>query len=460
MKLGYNLTLKQTQTLSMTPELQQAIMLLQLNSLELNEYIRDEIEKNPLLEIEKSKEDKEDIEKTRENEEDIDWKEYIEKYDDISYKPQTDKNKEAVKYENFVTYTKSLREHLLEQLGLLDLEKKLKYVCEYIIQNLDKNGYLKIKLEELSLLSNVNDEMIEKSLKTVQSLEPKGVGASDLKECLLLQLEDKEKNNLAVEIIENHLEDLGLNKLNKISKKLKVDINKVQQSIDYIKTLEPKPGRAFSDESLENLAYITPDANIEYIDGEYKVSVNESSGPRLNINKFYKNLISKSSDESAKTFLTEKLNSASWIIKSIEQRRNTIKRVVEAILEYQKDFFENGEKALKPLTLKMIAEDIDMHESTVSRTTNGKYVQTPRGVFELKYFFTVGVNTISGDVSSTSIKSMIEDIIEGEDLNKPYSDQKISDILKEKGCSISRRTVAKYRDELEIPSSTMRKRFD
>lgn len=460
MKLGYNLTLKQTQTLSMTPELQQAIMLLQLNSLELNEYIRDEIEKNPLLEIEKSKEDKEDIEKTRENEEDIDWKEYIEKYDDISYKPQTDKNKEAVKYENFVTYTKSLREHLLEQLGLLDLEKKLKYVCEYIIQNLDKNGYLKIKLEELSLLSNVNDEMIEKSLKTVQSLEPKGVGASDLKECLLLQLEDKEKNNLAVEIIENHLEDLGLNKLNKISKKLKVDINKVQQSIDYIKTLEPKPGRAFSDESLENLAYITPDANIEYIDGEYKVSVNESSGPRLNINKFYKNLISKSSDESAKTFLTEKLNSASWIIKSIEQRRNTIKRVVEAILEYQKDFFENGEKALKPLTLKMIAEDIDMHESTVSRTTNGKYVQTLRGVFELKYFFTVGVNTISGDVSSTSIKSMIEDIIEGEDLNKPYSDQKISDILKEKGCSISRRTVAKYRDELEIPSSTMRKRFD
>lgn len=461
MKLGHSLTLKQTQKLSMTPELQQAIMLLQFSSLELNDFIRDEIEKNPLLEIENKKEDiKDTIEKNTDKESEIDWKEYIEKYDDISYKPQIDKNKEEIRYDNFISYTQSLKENLLEQIGLLNLEKKMKCISEYIVENLDENGYLKMDLSEISILTNTDMETIEKALSIVQTLEPIGVGASDLKECLLLQIKDLDENHLIKKIIENHLEDLATNRVNKIAKDLDSDINTIQESIDIIKTLEPKPGRAFNSTSLESVKYITPDASIDFIDGEYKVSVNESSAPRLNINSFYKDLIVKSSDKAAKNFLTDRLNSATWIIKSIEQRKNTIKRVVEAILEYQMEFFVDGEKFLKPLTLKTIAEDINMHESTISRTTNGKYVQTPRGVFELKYFFTSSVSSLGGDISSTSIKSTIEDIIESEDLKKPYSDQKIADILKERGTSISRRTVAKYRDELKIPSSTMRKRFD
>lgn len=464
MKLGYNLNLKQTQKLSMTPQLQQAIKLLQFNSLELNEYIKEQMVENPLLEIETVKEEIKDLniekEQAKSKEDEIDWKEYIEKYDDISYRAQRDKNKEAIKYENFVTYTPSLKEYLLEQLGVIDLDQEIKFISEYIIENLDANGYLKINLSEVSSLLNIDIEIIQSALEVVQSLEPLGVGAVDLKECLLLQIEEIHIKKLVEKIILNHLEDLGLNKITKISKELDSDISKIQEAIDYIKTLEPKPGRSFSDERLESTKYITPDASIELIDGKYEVRVNESAGPRLNINLFYKDLIEKSSDEKAKEFLREKLNSATWIIRSIEQRRNTIKRVIESILEYQIDFFENGERDLKPLTLKTIAEDIEMHESTISRTTNGKYVQTPRGLFELKYFFNTSVETSDGDISSISVKSLIEDLIRNEDLKKPYSDQKITDMLKERGTSISRRTVAKYRDELQIPSSTMRKRFD
>ena len=464
MKLGYNLNLKQTQKLSMTPQLQQAIKLLQFNSLELNEYIKEQMVENPLLEIETVKEEIKDLniekEQAKSKEDEIDWKEYIEKYDDISYRAQRDKNKEAIKYENFVTYTPSLKEYLLEQLGVIDLDQEIKFISEYIIENLDANGYLKINLSEVSSLLNIDIEIIQSALEVVQSLEPLGVGAVDLKECLLLQIEEIDIKKLVEKIILNHLEDLGLNKITKISKELDSDISKIQEAIDYIKTLEPKPGRSFSDERLESTKYITPDASIELIDGKYEVRVNESAGPRLNINLFYKDLIEKSSDEKAKEFLREKLNSATWIIRSIEQRRNTIKRVIESILEYQIDFFENGERDLKPLTLKTIAEDIEMHESTISRTTNGKYVQTPRGLFELKYFFNTSVETSDGDISSISVKSLIEDLIRNEDLKKPYSDQKITDMLKERGTSISRRTVAKYRDELQIPSSTMRKRFD
>lgn len=398
MKLGHNLNLKQTQKLSMTPQLRQAIKLLQFNSFELNEYIKEQIQENPLLEMESNKEEikERDVETRKDKESEIDWKEYVEKYDDISYKPQIDKNKEEISYENFITYTPSLKETLLEQIGFLHLNEELKFISGYIIENLDENGYLKINLSELFSLLSMNIEVIEKALEIVKSLEPTGVGAADLKECLLLQIEERGINGLVEKIIKNHLEDLGLNKVIKISKDLHVDINRIQESIDYIKTLEPKPGRGFSNETLESTKYITPDANIEFIDGEYKVSVTEVAGPKLNINNFYKDLIEKSSDESATAFIAEKLNSATWMIKSIEQRRNTIKRVVESILKHQKEFFIDGEKALRPLTLKVIADDIEMHESTISRTTNGKYVQTPRGVFELKYFFTSAVITSEG----------------------------------------------------------------
>nr|WP_300006353.1 RNA polymerase factor sigma-54 [Tissierella sp.] len=462
MKLGYNLTLKQTQKLSMTPELRQAIEILQFNSFELNEYIKEQIQENPLLEMDSNREltKEKDLEVKLEKENEIDWKEYIEKYDDISYRPQIDKNAEENRYENYVSYKPSLKEHLLQQLGVLDLSDEVRFVASYIIENLDENGYLKINISEFSSFLNWDIETIEEGVKIVQTLEPTGVGAANLKECLLLQIVERDKSGLVERIINNHLEDLGLNRVTKIAKELDVEINEIQEAIDYIKTLEPKPGRSFNNESLESVRYITPDAVIESIGNEYRVIVADTTGPRLSINNFYKEIIERSSDEKAKEFLAERLSSASWMIRSIEQRRNTIRLVVESILKFQIDFFNKGEKSLKPLTLKMIAEDIEMHESTISRTTNGKYVQTPRGVFELKYFFTTAVTTSEGDISSTSVKATIEDIIKGENPKKPYSDQKIAEILKQKGTGISRRTVAKYRDELDIPSSTMRKRFD
>ena len=458
MKLGYDLALEQTQKLIMTPELRQAIELLQFTSLELNEYIKKEIEENPMLEMENPNEALGEVEELPMDKE-IDWKEYVDKYDDISYKPQVDKNQKEYSFESFVSYSPSLKEYLGNQLSLVKLSQEEYFIGQYIIQNINENGYLVTSLEEIASLLKVNVLDVEKILKIIQTFEPLGVGARDLKECLLIQIKEKgDLDPLIVDIVEKYLDDIACNRMIKISKELNINIEKMQEVCDYIKTLEPKPGRAFSNDG-DNVRYIIPDATIELIDGEFVIIINDSTGPRLNINNFYKNLISSGSDEDTSNFLSEKLNSAMWIIKSIEQRRQTIYKVVESILKFQIEFFKSGDKALVPLTLKEVAEDIGMHESTISRATNGKYVQTPRGLFELKYFFSTGLPSSGGDVSSTSIKSMIKDIIDNEDPKKPYSDQRLADILKEKGAKISRRTVAKYRDELEIPSSSMRRRF-
>lgn len=458
MKLGYDLALEQTQKLVMTPELRQAIQLLQFTSQELNEYLEKQIEENPLLELENTAEDYENIDDFANKKEEIDWKEYIGKEDDISYRPQVDKNVKEYSFENFISYSPSLRDNLFFQLNVLEISQEDKKIGEILIESIDENGYLMTSVEQVAMDLNIDSERIENVLFLIQGFEPLGVGARSLKECLLIQIrEDENRHPEAEKVVEYYLEDVAYNRLSKIAKELNMDIEEVQNICDYIKTLEPKPGRSFSDGN--QVKYITPDATIEYIDGEYIIILNDVTGPRLNINNFYKELMRKGKDEKATEYLTEKLNSAMWIIKSIEQRRMTIYKVVESILKFQKDFFEIGERGLKPLTLNEVAEDIQMHESTVSRATNGKYVQTPRGLYELKFFFSSGLTTSGGEMSSTSIKSMIKDLIEQENPKKPYSDQKISDILKAKGINISRRTVAKYRDELEIPSSTARRRY-
>lgn len=458
MKLGYDLALEQTQKLVMTPELRQAIQLLQFTSQELNEYLEKQIEENPLLELENTAEDYENIDDFANKKEEIDWKEYIGKEDDISYRPQVDKNVKEYSFENFISYSPSLRDNLFFQLNVLEISQEDKKIGEILIESIDENGYLMTSVEQVAMDLNIDSERIENVLFLIQGFEPLGVGARSLKECLLIQIrEDENRHPEAEKVVEYYLEDVAYNRLSKIAKELNMDIEEVQNICDYIKTLEPKPGRSFNDG--DQVKYITPDATIEYIDGEYIIILNDVTGPRLNINNFYKELMRKGKDEKATEYLTEKLNSAMWIIKSIEQRRMTIYKVVESILKFQKDFFEIGERGLKPLTLNEVAEDIQMHESTVSRATNGKYVQTPRGLYELKFFFSSGLATSGGEMSSTSIKSMIKDLIEQENPKKPYSDQKISDILKAKGINISRRTVAKYRDELEIPSSTARRRY-
>ncbi len=458
MKLGYDLTLEQSQKLIMTPELRQAIQMLQYTSLELNNYIKQEMEVNPLLEWEKPAEGVQEVAETeiKLDETEIDWKEYLEKYDDISYKVEVDKNKKDYSFENYTSYGETLKDYLIEQLNMINIDASDYKTGEYIIQNIDNNGYLIATVEEMAEQLKHSAEEIETILSVIQAFEPYGVGARNLKECLLIQLKD-EKNYKIKQIVEDHLEDIAQNKIAVISKALGISNIKTQEYIDIIKSLEPKPGRSFK--GSEDVKYIIPDATIEEINGEFYIFINDITGPRLNINEYYRNLLKTTKDQKTTEYLESKFNSAMWIIKSIEQRRQTMYKVIESILKYQKDFFLYGEKRLNPLTLKDVAEDIEMHESTISRATSGKYVQTPRGLFELKYFFTAGLSARIGEISTTSVKSIIKGIIKDENPKKPLSDQVITDMLKAREIIISRRTVAKYREELNIPSSSMRRRF-
>lgn len=459
MRLEHSLKLEQTQKLIMTQELRQAIQLLQYNSLELNEYIKEQIEENPMLEMESSNIEIENAKK--EDKDEIDLKDLAERYDDISYKSEINRNKDEYNFESFITRKESLKDYLMNQLNLTIMDDNDYLIGKYIIENIDRNGYLIITLEEINTYFKIHMQKTEKILKVIQSFDPIGVGARDLKECLLIQLKSKKDvDPVVISIIEKYLDDLSCNKIMKISKELNVDPSKIQSACDYIKTLNPKPGSGFGD-SLEDTKFILPDASIEIVEGEYVILINDITGPSLNISNYYLSLMKNNKEENTKEFLSERFSKAMWIIKSIQQRRQTIYNVIEAILKFQIGFFKEGEKALVPLTLKEVADYIEMHESTVSRATNGKYVQTPRGLYELKYFFTSGVKDQRGGVSSsTSIKATIKEIIDEENPKKPYSDQKIADILNKKGSNISRRTVAKYREELDIPNSSKRKRYN
>lgn len=455
MKLGYNLNLEQTQKLMMTTELRQAIEILQLNSIELRDYMTRELEENPMLEPDSSS----NLNEEAKLENNIDWKEYIKSQKNYEL-GEYDPNGEELNYDNYIAYEKSLMEHLIDQVGLLDLECRDKFIALELVQNIDSSGYLKVELKELSSKFNIEEKKIEAILNKIQTFDPIGVGARDLKECLIIQVDyDKKYDQQIKSIIKNNLDDLAANRIQKISKDYNITIEKSQELVDYIKTLEPKPGQAYGG-TINEVEYIIPDAEIKLIDGEYIVILNDITGPRFKINSYYRSLMEQNDiEEKTDEFLNSRFNRAMWIIRSIEQRRMTIKKVVESIIKFQMDFFKNGEKSLKPLTLKEVADDIEMHESTVSRVTNGKYVQTPRGIYELKYFFCTGLDCNLGEVSSTSTKELIREIVDGENPKKPYSDQKISEILKDKGIKISRRTVAKYRDELNILSSSLRRRY-
>lgn len=458
MRLGFELSLQQTQKLIMTQELRQAIQILQLTSQELNDYVYEQMEINPVIELDSKQKDS----LPKENDykiEKVDWKEYFRQNEYNNYSSMKKDDDNDYSFEKYTSVQKSLKEHLLFQLYISVDNNKNRKIGEFIIECIDKNGYLNVSLKDISEQLKVSEEEIESVLSVIQSFDPVGVGSRDLQECLTIQLINKNINNENVfEVLDKFLDDLANNRLSKIAKEINESTEKVQWICDLIKSLEPKPGRSFYDSS-DDVRYITPDATIRKINDEYIVEVNDTTSPRIKVSNYYKNLLSNTDDNSAINFLNEKLNSAMWIIKSIDQRRNTIKNVVESILKFQRGFFDEGKLSLKPLTLKDVADDIEVHESTVSRTVNGKYVQTPRGTFELKYFFSSGLGSSNGDMSSTSIKSIIKNIIEKENAKKPLSDQAIADILNEKNIDISRRTVAKYRDELNIPSSSGRKRF-
>lgn len=466
MELNYNMQLEQSQKLIMTPEMQQALKILQCNSYELNQFIQEELIINPTLEIQNGNQESYQEESSLNNEnntERIDWSEYFSEdnygYSLNTYKENND-DKNDRDFHWFMTEATNLKEHLLLQLHLLELNKIEKEVGKYIIENIDENGYLNLKTEETRHKFNVSKDAVQNLVYEIQRFDPQGVGGRDLKECLLIQLRGKDCNDkIVINIVENFLPELAENKLRFISKHLDIPIKEVQNAIDIIKKLEPKPGRLFS--QARDLKYITPDVSILKRNGEYVVIVNDITSPRLNISKYYKKLITnRNTDSETMDYINRKLDSAVRLIKNIEQRRNTIFRVSKEIVEKQIDFFEKGKIYLKPMILKDIADEIGVNESTVSRAISGKYVETPRGTFQFKYFFQSGTKKATGEgVSSESIKIIMKDMIDNENLLKPLSDQYICEVLNEKGISISRRTVAKYRSELGIPSSSKRKRY-
>ncbi|MDW5300082.1 MAG: RNA polymerase factor sigma-54 [Sedimentibacter sp.] len=468
MKMGFELNLLQTQKLIMTPELRQAIQILQFNNVELMEFIDKQLEVNPFLESvdNKSQEFNSDEEKTefdnKDDSDEIDWKDITEKYDDLSYKAY-EKAKDTDDKQSFESYTSkkmSIKDYLMVQLGVSVKTNKEKRIGEFIIESLDNKGYLGCSLQDISLLLNEDIVEVERVLRLIQTFDPIGVGARNLSECLMIQLKEKgiqDKN--AYIIVEKYLEEIATNKIQKIAKDLHITVSRVQSICDIIKMLEPKPSRGFIVDS-DNIRYIVPDVTVEKINGEYIIIVNDNNLPLLSISSYYKNMVNTLDDKEANKFLSDKLNSSMWLIKSIEQRRMTLYKVAESILKFQRKFFDEGRTALKPLILKDVADDIGVHESTVSRATNGKYMQTPIGLFELKYFFASSINETDGDgVSSTSVKTQIKELIENENPQKTLSDQKIAEMLSTSGINISRRTVAKYRDEMRICSSSMRRRY-
>ena len=457
MKLGYELTIEQTQKLSMTPELIQAIKILQLNNMDLNEYVQNELLENPMLE-----EDKADDGSEPETVE-VDIRENIieDSYDDDRYNQwDSDPDREEYSFEQYTSADETLQDFLLEQLQLSNLSGIVYDIAKFIIEGLDDNGYMTTSVEEIVEDLRTEEADVEKALSYIQTMEPCGVGARNLAECLEIQLASKGLLTDEIEyILENMLEEIANNRLSVIAKRVNMKPEEVQEILDLIRTLEPKPGRQFS--NGESIKYVVPDIIVEKINDEYVVSTNDSSVPKLMVSSYYAQLSKAAKDdEELGKYLSGRFNSAMWLIRSIEQRKQTIFNVAVAVVHYQKDFFDNGERYLKTLTLKQIAEELKIHESTVSRAINGKYIQSPRGVFELKYFFSSGVSMDSGDgMSSNSVKSFIRDIVDGEDPKKPYSDQEMVEMLKKKGIEISRRTVAKYREGIGIQSSSKRRRY-
>lgn len=451
MNFKNTLELNQSQKLILTTQLKQSLAILNMSRLEVEEEIRKESESNPLLEAEK-------------NEEGIDWEKYIKHMESINIRQ--DKNdapyssENAVDFENMIRSTSNLYDYLIDELKYFKLTFEEKRICKYIIDSLDEDGYLRINDKEIYDELRVDASLFRRCLDIVQQLDPPGIGARNISECLILQLERMGiSNNIVENIIMNDLELIGRNKLKDIAKKYKISIEKCKEAIEIIRHLDPKPGRACSN---DNCVYVQPDVIVDKIDGKYIVHTNEKDVYNIKINDFYRNMMTdKDSDKEAKEFIKERLNSAATLIKNIESRKSTILRIAEAIIEEQQEFIQKGEKYIKPMKMKDIADKLEIHESTVSRGVNGKYMLTPFGLYEFKFFFNAALETdnSSEGASSAGIKRDIKDIIDGENKKKPLSDDAISKMLKEKGVSVARRTVAKYREEMGIPSSSRRKEF-
>lgn len=469
MKLDHGLRLELNQKLMMTPELRQAIAILQMSALELSDVIAEEILENPILEImEKNGDDldrgdqtgqveqPEEPRDTKQLDDYVDWAEYFS--NSIDKKSEHVVAEEKTPFEVFLKNNVSLHEHLELQLHLAIGDETTKTIGHYLLGCIDDNGYLCSTVPEAALALGRGEEYVAEVLALIQTFDPLGVGARDLQECLILQLEPKGiDNGLVKSVIESYLPDVAAGRYKTIAEKLGCTTSQVQQAVDVIRTLDPKPGRAFG---KEESTYITPDITVEKVNGKYVILVNDNNTPKLTISPYYRSVAMDADNESRK-FLEGRMNSAVWLIKSIEQRRRTLYNVMEAIILLQQEFFDHGPKFLRPLIMKQVSEQIEVHESTVSRAIANKYVATPHGLLSLRSFFSTAVHNSTGgqDVAATQVKQKIKELIVGESSADPFSDQTLADILCQHSIKISRRTVAKYREELGISSSAKRKRY-
>jgi len=481
------LELKQThrlvQQLVITPQLQQAIRLLQLTRLELVDLISQEVKENPLLEESEEgreyaeaeetvteKSEAEPIPESQQTQEvkgegegaaEFDWENYLENYNHGSYvKQSSQESEDRPSFENFLTKRTTLSDHLNWQLQLSHFTNEEQKIGWWIIGNLDEDGYLKISLEDIISETQLPLEMVERVLRRMQQFDPVGVAARDLKECLLVQLEQLQvRDPVAEKIVSEFLPLLKNRNHPAIARRLGIPLERVNQAALLISKLDPKPGKAYGGEVTQE---ITPDVYVIKVEGEYVVYLNDEDIPRLRVNASYKNMLTGNQFvvEADRKYIHEKMRSALWLIRSIQQRQKTVRRVTESIVKFQRDFLDKGIQFLKPLVLRDVAEDIQMHESTISRVTNNKYVHTPQGIYELKFFFNTGITSTQGEtLASESVKNLLREIIAKEDPKKPYSDEKLVQILKEMNIHIARRTISKYREMMKILSSNERRKI-
>jgi RNA polymerase sigma-54 factor len=474
---------KMTQQLRMTPQLQQAIKLLQLSRMELIETVRQEMVENPVLEeqqeiyepsLERQVDDQgseakdpPEVEASDEAAMDnVDWESYLENYSGPSpansYKGYNTDELPGV--EQTLSTEESLFDHLIEQLRLSALSEEEQHIGAMILGNLDERGYFTgTTIEDIALEMGADVETVTNVIEIVQTFDPVGVAARDLRECLLIQIDERYPDDQALRtVVEEHISDLERKSYSKIARALGADKEEVVRIAKKIRTLDPHPGRAYSSDEAR---YITPDIYIREHDGEFVPMLNEDGLPKLKVSNYYRQELKRKREEGekdeVKDYIQDKLRGAMWLIRSIHQRQSTILKVTESIIKFQHDFFEKGVEHLKPLVLRDVADDIEMHESTVSRVTTNKYVHTPRGTYELKFFFNSSITNRSGeDLASEAVKAKIRDIISREDPKKPLSDAKIAKaLLEESDLEIARRTVAKYRESMGILSSSKRKRM-
>src|SRR5918995_2020985 len=475
MAIAQKLHTKLVQKLILTPSLQQAIKLLPMSTLELADLLNQEMVENPLLEEVETEElqpaEQQQPEKTVEQPttekpdtwDDADYEYFFGDYLDDGYRSRTPQEvKELPPIENTLSSAASLSDHLQWQLSLQTEDEALKEIGGAILGNLDDDGYLVASVEEIAAMGEWPVAEVEKALQHVQTFDPIGVAARDLQECLWLQIRHLGFEGTPSEkIVTEHLRLLQNHQVPEIARKLGMPIEELKEHIEIIRNLDPKPGSRYNPSQSQ---YVIPDVYVVKVEDQYVAMLNEEGLPQLRISPVYRRLLDKSgqagTEEAGETraYVKDKFRSALWLIKSVDQRQKTIHKVATSIINFQREFLDLGIEHLRPLVLRDVANDIGMHESTVSRVVNNKYMHTPQGVFEMKFFFHSGISSSFGEnVSSVTIKQRIKKIIEGEDAKKPLSDSKIVSILQKEGLMLARRTIAKYREELKIPTSNQRK---